>query len=129
MILGKPVNPTRQRIGVRILGSFGLFIAVSFWCLYLMNLRSRILYHGPDWSYLGWIAAYFTVTGIGLLMLKKWAVLLSFLPAIAFLVRSAINLYKDGFSVQSDFITAACCAGVMIIVPLILLRNWRLLKW
>jgi hypothetical protein len=72
---------------------------------------------------------YFTGTGVGLLMLRKWAVLLSFLPALAFLVRSAINLYKDGFSIQSDFKIAICCTAVTIIVPVILLTSWQLLNW
>jgi hypothetical protein len=97
MILGKTANPVRQRIEMRILGIFGLLIAVLFWGLYLMNLRSRMFYHGPDWSFLGWIAAYFTVTGIGLLMLQKWALALSFLPPVAILVTYVIGWYKRGF--------------------------------
>ncbi len=126
--MGKIANPVRQLREVRILGLVGLLIAGLFWYLYLMNLRSRILYHGPHWSFLGWIAAYLTATGTGLLMLRKWALLLSFLPAIAFLVVSLIDLYKEGLTTMSGPI-AICYAGVMIIVPLILLRCWRLLRW
>jgi hypothetical protein len=94
MILGKTTNPARQRIEMRILGIFGLLIAVLFWGLYLMNLRSRILYHGSNWSFLGWIAAYFTVMGIGLILQRKWAILLSFLPLIAILVPYVIAWFK-----------------------------------
>ena len=94
MFWGKAGNSPRQRAEMRIGGSFGLAIAVLFWGLYFMNLRSRTYYHGPDYSFLGWIAAYFTVTGFGLLMLQQWAVLLSFLPLIAIFLTYAISLYK-----------------------------------
>jgi hypothetical protein len=114
---------------VRILGLLGLLIAVLFWCLYAMNVRSRIFYHGPDWSLLGWIAAYFTVTGVGLLMLRKWALLLSFLPAIAILVPLTIA-WRRGQSLPMPYILlVALHVAVVIIVPGILLRSWRLLKW
>lgn len=97
MIWGKPANSIRHRIEMRVVGSCGLVIAVLFWGLYFMNLRSRMYYHGPDWSFLGWIAAYFTVAGIGLLMLQKWAVLLGFLPPVAILITYIIGWYKHGF--------------------------------
>jgi len=71
-----------------------MLLAILFWYLYLRNLQSRMLYHGPNWSFLGWVATYFTVTGIGLLMLRKWALLLSFLPAVAILFPLAGALHR-----------------------------------
>ena len=97
MIWGKASKSLRQRIEMRIVGSFGVIIAVLFWHLYYMNFRSRMYYDGPNWSFLGWIAAYFTVTGIGLLLLQKWAVLFGFLPPIAILITYVISWYKHGF--------------------------------
>ncbi|MFZ3343053.1 MAG: hypothetical protein WA213_19385 [Terriglobales bacterium] len=97
MMFGKTASSVRQRIEMRIVGLFGLLVAVLFWGLYFMNLRSRMYYHGPDWSFLGWIAAYFTVTGIGLLLLQKWAVLLGFLPPLAILLTYVVSWYKRGF--------------------------------
>jgi hypothetical protein len=114
---------------VRILGILGLFFAALFGALYLMNLRSRILYDGPNWSFLGWIAAYFTATGIELLMLRKWALLLSFLPAIAILVPFAIAWCRNRPLTMPVILLEVTQIGVMIIVPGILLRNWPLLKW
>jgi hypothetical protein len=91
--------------------------------------RSRMLYHGPDWSFLGWISAYFTVMGIGLLKLRKWALLLSFLPAIAILVPFAIAWHRNRSLTMPVILLEVSYIGVMIIVPGILLRSWRLLKW
>jgi hypothetical protein len=127
--LKQPDNPDHQRREVRILGIFGLLIAVPFWCLYGMNLRSRLLYHGPDWSFLGWIAAYFTATAIGLLMLRKWALLLGFLPVVAILVPLTIALRKGESLTMPYILLAVLHVGVVIIVLGILLRSWRSLKW
>jgi hypothetical protein len=92
--MGKTANTDRQRREMRVFGILELLIAILFWYLYLMNLRSQMLYHGPAWSFLGWIAAFFTVTGIGLLKLQKWAILLSFLPVIAIIVPYVIAWFK-----------------------------------
>jgi hypothetical protein len=129
ILLKQPDNPDRQRREVRILGILGLLVAVLFGALYLMNLRSRLRYHGPDWSFLGWIAAYLTVTGIGLLMLRKWALLLSFLPAFAILVPFVIAWHRNRSLTMPAILLEVCQIGILIIVPGILLRSWRLLKW
>jgi hypothetical protein len=94
---GNAGNSVRQRVEMRIVGSFGLITAVLFWGLFFMNLRSRMYYHGPDWSFLGWIAAYLTVTGFGLLMLQRWAILLGFLPPVAIFLTYVASWYKRGF--------------------------------
>ena len=125
----QPDRPDRQRRDVQIFGIVGLLFAVLFGGLYLMNFRSRMLYHGPDWSFLGWIAAYFTVTGIGLLALRKWALLLGFVPATAILVGFAIAWYQNRSLTMSLILLEVCQLGVMIIVPGILLKSWRSLKW
>lgn len=87
-----------------------------------------MLYHGPDWSFLGWIAAYFTATGIGLLLLRKWALLLGFLPAIAILVPLTIGLRRGESLTMPYILLVVLHLGVVIIVPGILLRSWRLLR-
>jgi hypothetical protein len=88
-----------------------------------------MLYHGPDWSFLGWIAAYFTATGIGLLMLRKWALLLGSLPAVAILVPLTIALRRGESLTMPYILLVVLHIGVVIIMLGILLRNWRLLKW
>ena len=127
--MGELVNTDRQRRELRILGFLGLLVAFPFWCLYGMNLRSHLLYHGPDWSFLGWIAAYLTVTAIGLLMLRKWTLVLSFLPAVAILVPLTIALRKGESLTMPYIVLVVFHVGAMIILPIILLKSWRLLKW
>jgi|SRR5208282_1839303 len=116
-------------VDLGLLGILELLFVVLFGALYLMNLRSRMLYHGPDWSFLGWIAMYLAVTGIGLLMLRKWALLLSFLPAIAIVVGFAFAWYRHRSLTIPVILLEVCQIGILIIVPGILLRSWRLLKW
>jgi hypothetical protein len=134
MFLNKADDPDRRRRDVRILGWFGLLVASLCWCAYLMNLQSRMNnvnnHDISNWSFLGWMAAYFTVTGAGLVMLRKWALLLSFLPAIASIITYVIGCYKKGMPSVSSIFIVVCIAGVMILVPGdCVRRSWRLLHW
>jgi hypothetical protein len=68
----KPGSPTIFRsLGYVAIG-FGVLLGV----LFLLNLRSRLLYHGPNYSPLAWMGIYCVVLGVGLVYLKKWAVAL-----------------------------------------------------
>ena len=134
MFLKASDSPDRQRRDVRILGWLGLLVASLCWCFYLMNFQSRISNtdnHGiSDWSFLGWIAAYCTVTGTGLVMLRKWALLLSFGPAIASIITYVVSCHKKGIPSLSSMFFVICIVAVMILVPGdCVRRSWRLLKW
>jgi hypothetical protein len=60
-----------QRLG------YAALIAASFLLfLYVMNLRSRFYYNGPDYSFLFWLFGWAAAAGVGLLLLRKWALLL-----------------------------------------------------
>ena len=66
----RPPDPTLFR-------AFG-YISLSFdtilLFLFLLKLRSRLLFHGPDYSSLFWMSMYWGSIGIGLVHLRKWAV-------------------------------------------------------
>jgi len=112
-----------------------LFAAGIFLLLFTANLRSRIYYHAPDWSFLLWISCYCGLTGLGLLKLRKWAVLLAFLPGVVYVAIVAYGLSK-GASVQVPWIHFAAAAvfnyvlAVMLVaIPVVMLRSWRELRW
>ncbi len=60
----------------RALGYISVAFAAVLFLLFLANLRSRLLFHGPNYSTLLWISIYCGGIGIGLAYLKKWAVAL-----------------------------------------------------
>jgi hypothetical protein len=55
----------------RVFGYSRIFSAVPLRVLFLAKLRSRVYYHGPSYSFLGWMALYVAVVGFGLLHLKE----------------------------------------------------------
>ena len=68
----KTANPTL----FRGFGYVAIGFAVILGTLFLLNLRSRLLYHGPNYLPLGWMSIYSALLGVGLVYLKKWAVAL-----------------------------------------------------
>ena len=114
---------------IKMLGRFPLFMAAIFLLLLLANLRSRVYYHGPNYSFLFWIFLYCVLTGVGLLKLRKWAVLLLFLPGI---LSALIFVYgwTKGASVPMPW--ALLNYGFLVAlfaIPLVALRRWRELHW
>lgn len=87
----KPSNPTL----FRALGYLSIALAIVLLILFLANLRSRLLYNGPDYSPLLWMSIYCGAVGIGLVYLKKWAVALFAVSTLAIgifiIVRSTIE--------------------------------------
>jgi hypothetical protein len=114
---------------IRIVGRLVLFMAAVFLLLFLANLRSRIYYHGPDYSFLFWMFFYCVVTGFGLLKLRRWAILLLFLPGI---LSIAIFVYgwTKGASVPMPW--ALLNYGFVVAlfaIPALMLRSWHELQW
>lgn len=111
-------------------GYFMLATAAFVLLLFLMNLRSRLYYHGPNYGFLFWIFVYLGIVGIGLLRLKKWAVIGEFVPAILYL---ALFLYDfrelaHGFPASWVFLNVAIFA-FFLGIPLFTLRHWNELQW
>jgi hypothetical protein len=114
---------------VRTAGGLAVFFAVIFLLLFLANLRSRIYYHGSNFSFLFWIFLYCLLTGIGLLKLRKWAVLLSFLPGLLVIAIFAYSWTK-GASVPMPW--ALLNYGFIVVlfaIPIVMMRSWHELRW
>src|SRR5207244_11278803 len=77
------------------LGYATLILASFLLLLYVMNLRSRFYYNGPDYSFLFWLFAWAATAGIGLLLLRKWAVDLLFFQGIAFAVILCVGVLNS----------------------------------
>jgi hypothetical protein len=109
-----------------------LFMAAVTLLLFLGNLRSHYLYNAPNVSYLFLIAcAYCASAGIGLLKLKKWALLLLFLPCVLFIVLylctwnlgSAARVPMPWALINYVFFAA------MVGFPAYMLRYWHKSTW
>lgn len=74
------------------MGWIVLFAGAIFLLLFFANLRSRLIYHGPNLSFLFWMFLYCLLIGMGLLKLKKWAVLSLFLPGTLCIMILAIGM-------------------------------------
>jgi hypothetical protein len=109
---------------IRIVGRLTLFVAAIFLVLFLANLRSRLYYHGPNYSFLLWMFFYCLLTGIGLLKLRKWAVLLLFLPGV---LPIAIFVYSwtKGASVPMPWaLVNYGFLAALFAIPVFMLRKW-----
>jgi len=113
-----------------IIGSSMLLVAGFTFLLFIANLRSRIYYHEPDYSFLIWVFLYFLITGIGILRLRKWGVVMLFVPAASYLL---ILLF--GFRVLihsfalSWVLPNALAFAVFVGVPAAIVRRWKELCW
>ena len=106
-----------------------LILASVFLFLYLMNLRSRFYYNGPDYSFLFWLFAWAITAGVGLLLLRKWALVLLFLPGIAFSVILVIGLLKSSRIAAWAIAMNVLFVSATVAVPIALLRYWKTLRW
>ena len=109
---------------------FLLFLAAVMLLLFLANLRSRYLYNAPNVSYLFLIScAYCFLAGIGLLRLKKWALLLLFLPGVLFI---AVYAYGGVLGARVPMPWALInyvFLAAMIGFPAYMLRYWHTFNW
>lgn len=104
--------------------------AIAIFCLllFLSNLRSRFYYHGPNYSFLFWIFIYCLLTGIGLLKLRKWAVILLFLPGTLSVVIFVYGWTK-GASVSMPWaILNYCFLIALIAIPVTMVLHWHELR-
>ena len=112
------------------MGYLMLVMAAFVLLLFVMNLRSRIYYQGPNYSFLVWIFIYCFITGVGLLRLRKWAVISLFLPAALDLL-----ILLSGFQelihglVSSWVLLNVLVLAVFIGIPVGMLRHWKELQW
>ena len=111
------------------LGYAALTLASLLLFLYLMNLRSRFYYNGPDYGFLFWLFAWAAAAGVGLLLLRKWALLLLFLPGIAFSAVFGFGLAKSSGMPTWAIAVNGVFVGVIVAVPFVLLRFWKNLRW
>lgn len=105
-------------------------VAIAIFCLllFLANLRSRFYYHGPNYSFLFWIFLYCLLTGIGLVKLRKWAVVLLFIPGI---LSWAIFAYGWREAASAPLLRAIlnyCFLAGLVAIPATMLLNWRELR-
>ena len=79
----------------RAFGYLTLAFAAILFLLFLANLRSRLLYHGPNYSLLLAMSIYCGLVSIGLIRQRKWGVTLFVLSMMAvglfMIVRGAIE--------------------------------------
>lgn len=105
-----------------------LGIAAFVVLLFIMNLRSRIYYHGPDYSFLFWIFLYCALTGIGLLRLRKWALISLYLPGVLMLLILIYSTSKRRILVPWDLINVIVVA-LLLGIPTFLFRYWKTFNW
>jgi hypothetical protein len=105
-----------------------LFAAGYLSLLFASNLRSRIYYHAPNYSFLFWLFLYSSITGFGLLRLRKWAVPALFLPGILVAVIEACGIFKETMPWPALFLNLAL-VPVLLGVPANMLRYWNELRW
>jgi hypothetical protein len=113
----------------QVSGYATLILASLLLFLYLMNLRSRFYYNGPDYSFLFWLFAWAATAGVGLLLLRKWALVLLFLPGIAFTVILVVGLLKSSGIAAWAIAVNVLFVSVTVAVPIVLLRYWKTLRW
>ncbi len=113
----------------RRLGYFLLLMAGFFLLLFLANLRSRSHYAGPNYGFILWLFAWAAISGMGLLRLRRWAVLLLFLPGLFSAFVLCVGLIRS--SNLSTFVVLLNVSFVAFLValPFSLLPYWSDLYW
>jgi hypothetical protein len=98
--------------------------------MFLGNLRARFLYNALNLSYLLLISCvYCFLAGVGLLRLKKWALLLLFLPDVLFI---AVYVYSWVLGARVPMPWALINYAFLAVVigfPAYMLRCWRTFTW
>ena len=110
-------------------GLLMLFVAGFVLLLFIANLRSRIYYHGPNYGFLFWIFLFTGVTAVGLIRLRKWAVILLFVPPILNAIIVGMGLKSLRSSPAVPILINLAIPLLLLLVPLLMLRCWRELRW
>jgi hypothetical protein len=111
------------------LGQATLILASLLLLLYVLNLRSRVYNNGPDCGFLLWLFVWAATTGIGLLRLRKWALVLLFFPGIAFTVILSAGLVRSSGIATWAIAINVLFVALTVAVPIVLLRFWNTLRW
>lgn len=115
---------------IRTIGRLILAGAVFLLFLFGLNIRSRIYYEGPNLGFLLWISVYCFLTGYGLFKLKRWAVLLLFLPGVATAIFYAyVTVTKNAFVPMPWALLNYAFIIVLLVIPASMFRHWRELSW
>lgn len=110
------------------LGYATLFVAGLLLLLFLRNLRSRLYYHGPDYGFRFWLFAWSAIAGIGLVGLRKWAVILLFFPGVATAAVILVGVVKTSIATWVVLVNI-CFAVLLLAIPVLLSRYWNELRW
>jgi len=116
---------------IRRIGLLMLFGAGFLLFLFVVNIRSLIHYQGPpSRSLLLSIFLYCAIVGVGLLRLKRWAVILLFLPGILFALITiyGIIVLKQPLPMPWGLFSISFIV-VILGIPAIMLRLWKELNW
>ena len=110
------------------LGYATLFLASLLLLLFLRNLRARLYYHGPDYGFLLWLFALAAIAGIGLVYLRKWAVILLLLPGVATAMIILVSMFRSSIATWVALANISF-AFLLLFIPVLLFRYWNDLRW
>ncbi len=116
---------------IRRIGLLMLFGAGFLLFLFVVKIRSLIHYQGPpSRSLLLSIFLYCAIIGVGLLRLKRWAVILLFLPGILFVLIMVYGIIalKQPLPMPEGLFSISFIV-VILGIPAIMLRLWKELNW
>ena len=109
-----------------------LLIAAALLLMFLGTLQSHFLYNAPNlrvaFSFTFLIpCVYCFIAGIGLLKLKKWALLLLFWPGVLLM---AAYVHGEGAKVPMPWaLMNYAFWATLIVFPIYMLRYWNTFKW
>lgn len=123
-------DEAKARVFLVSIGQVTLFVSGVFLLLFIWNLRSRIYYHGPDYGVLLWVFLYSAITGLGLIQLKKWAVISLFVPGMLYAVILAIGLFTQKQRILDlAMLFNVAMLALVVAIPVRMLRLWHVLRW
>ena len=111
------------------LGYATLFMASLLLLLFLRNLRSRLYYHGPDYGFLFWLFGWAVIAGVGLVRLRKWAVILLFFPGVATATVILVSMFKTNSVATWVVLVNIGFVVLLLAIPVLLFRYWNDLRW
>jgi hypothetical protein len=118
----KPSNPTL----FRGLGYMSLTLAAGLFFLFLANLRSRLLYHGPNYSPLLWMSTFCAAVGTGLVFLRKWAVAVFVISTVAI---GVFLIVGSMFETPFPWTLVNIAMGICLCLPVVpAARHWSQLR-
>jgi hypothetical protein len=121
----QPANPQLECF--RVFGYLALVGGACIFLLFLANVRSRYFYSGPNFLWLGLVAAYAVIVGWGLVRIRRWAV-------IGFAAPLCLGSFVIGVLAVLNqptirTVLLACCFAVLFSIPAALsLRRWDTLR-